>query len=59
MKIKCERCGKEMEKKGNRVLCIKCTNLRNKEVAIKYRAENAEHIREKCAERYARIKMQN
>jgi Zn finger protein HypA/HybF involved in hydrogenase expression len=37
MKIKCERCGKEMEKRGNRVLCIKCTNQRNKEVAKIYR----------------------
>ena len=46
MLIKCERCGKEIEKKQNRTLCIKCVNLRNKEVAKKYREEYREMKKE-------------
>lgn len=35
--IKCEDCGKEIEKKWRRVVCVKCANKRNKEVAKAYR----------------------
>ena len=42
--IKCERCWKEMIKKGKRKMCIRCTNLRNKEVQEKYREEHREQI---------------
>ena len=37
--INCKECWKVIEKKCNRVLCIKCANIRNKEVAKKYREE--------------------
>jgi len=36
-KIKCKNCWKEIEKKWNRELCIKCTNKRQKENARRYR----------------------
>lgn len=38
MKIQCQSCWKEIEKKGNRVLCIKCSNKRDKEIAKQRRA---------------------
>ena len=44
--IKCERCGKIIEKKQNRTLCIKCVNIRNKEVQAKYREELREMKKE-------------
>ena len=39
MKIQCKECWKEIEKRGNRELCIKCTNKKNKEIQAKYREE--------------------
>lgn len=45
--IQCERCWRSIEKKNNRVLCIPCANLRNKEVSKKYREEHREEIRAK------------
>ena len=46
MKIKCRVCGKEIEKKGKRLLCVHCTNVRNREIAKKYRDELAEMKKE-------------
>lgn len=46
MLIKCEMCGKEIEKKWRRTVCIKCANIRNKEVAKKYREEYREMKKE-------------
>ena len=31
--IRCENCWKQIEQKGNRVLCIKCSNKRDKKMA--------------------------
>ena len=58
MKIKCEQCWKEFEQKWKRVLCITCTNKRQKENARRYREENPEHIRELARQRYQRVKAQ-
>lgn len=46
MLIKCENCGKLIEKKLNRTLCIKCVNIRNKEISKKYREEYREMKKE-------------
>lgn len=35
--INCKNCWKQIVVKNNRVLCIKCTNKRNKEVQDAYR----------------------
>lgn len=40
MKIKCQNCWKEIEKKGQRVLCIKCSNKKDHEMAAKRREQN-------------------
>lgn len=53
--INCWNCGKLIEKKGNRTLCIACTNARSKEIAKIYRDTHQEEIRHKNRER-ARIK---
>ena len=37
--IKCKDCWKEIERKGKRERCVKCANIRNREVAKKYREE--------------------
>ena len=38
-KIKCKMCGKEIEKKWIREVCIKCANKRDHENSKKYREE--------------------
>ena len=45
--INCWNCGKLIEKKGNRTLCIACTNKRSKEMAAARRntVEYKEHYR--------------
>lgn len=48
--INCQRCWKEIQKKSTRVLCIACSNKRDKEVSKKYREEHREEIRERNRE---------
>ena len=55
MLIKCENCGKEIQQRGRRTLCIACSNRRDKEIAKKYRETHIEEIRARCRER-ARLK---
>lgn len=45
--IQCENCGKTIEKKVNRVLCIRCANIRNREHSKQFREEHREEIRER------------
>ncbi len=40
--IKCERCGKLIEKKWTRERCIKCSNIRDRELA-EQRRNNPEY----------------
>lgn len=40
--IKCRVCNKTIQKKGKRLLCVHCTNVRNREIAKKYRDEQRE-----------------
>lgn len=56
MKIKCERCWKEFEQKWKRVLCIACTNLRQKENAKRYREAHREEIKEMVKGNYYKKK---
>ena len=37
--IQCRQCWKTIQKKGKRLLCVHCTNVRNREIAKKYRDE--------------------
>ena len=50
--IKCNRCWKEIEQKGTRVLCIRCSNQRDKEIAKKYREDHLEEMKARERERY-------
>lgn len=50
-KISCQKCWKTIEKKGSRVLCIACSNKRDKEIAKIYREAHKEEIRTKNRER--------
>lgn len=52
MKIKCLRCGKEIEKKWTRVLCIRCSNQRDKEVARAYREAHLDELKARERKRY-------
>lgn len=45
--IQCENCGKTIEKKGKRRVCVKCANLRDREHAKQFREEHREEIRER------------
>ena len=36
--IECSNCGKKIEKKNNRTMCIKCTNIRSHILAAQRRA---------------------
>lgn len=45
--IECANCGKTIEKKGKRVVCVKCANLRDREKQKKFREEHREEIRER------------
>lgn len=58
MKIKCKNCGKEIEKKGTREICIKCSNIRDKELAAKRRQtkESKEYFKEYSHIRWQRRK---
>ena len=49
--IKCERCWKLIEQKVHRVLCIRCSNQRDREIARKYREAHIDEIRTKSRER--------
>jgi hypothetical protein len=53
--INCWNCGKLIEKKGNRTLCIACTNKRSKKIAKIYRDTHYDEIIAKNRER-ARLK---
>lgn len=53
--IHCENCGKTIQKRNNRVLCIACSNKRDKEIARIYRDTHQEEIKAKNRER-ARLK---
>lgn len=54
MKITCPMCWKEFEQKGRRKFCIKCTNIRNKQLAKQYRDNNPELMREQHRKNQAR-----
>ena len=53
--INCQKCWKQIEQKGNRVLCIRCSNKRDREIARKYREDHIDEIRTKNREA-ARLK---
>jgi Zn finger protein HypA/HybF involved in hydrogenase expression len=53
--IHCESCGKTIQKRNNRVLCIACSNKRDKEISKVYREIHRDEIRYKNRER-ARLK---
>ena len=50
--IKCERCWKLIEQKVHRVLCIRCSNQRDREIARKYREDHLEEMKAREKERY-------
>ena len=50
--IKCVKCGKTIEKKCNRLYCIKCRNEVDKELALIRREKHREEIRERDREWY-------
>ena len=50
--IHCVRCGKEIVKKCNRDLCIKCRNNLDRELATLRRQNHREEIREKDRDWY-------
>lgn len=45
--IQCENCGKTIEKKWKRVVCIRCANLRDREHSKRFREAHREEIRER------------
>lgn len=49
--IHCANCGKTIQKRGGRTLCIACSNKRDKEIAKIYREAHKEEIRTKNRER--------
>lgn len=58
--IECANCGKTIEKKGKRVVCVKCANLRDREKQKKFREEHREEIRERVKElRKSKLKKLN
>ena len=60
IEIQCERCWKTIIKKNNRVLCIACSNARDREISKKYRESHREEIRERnkarAREKYNKLK---
>lgn len=57
MKINCGQCWKEFEQKWKRVLCITCTNLKQKENAKRYREAHIDELRERAMKNYYKKKI--
>lgn len=50
--IQCKRCWKRIQQKGTRVLCIRCSNQRDKEVARAYREAHLDELKAREKKRY-------
>lgn len=49
--INCAKCWKQIEKKCNRLYCIRCRNIIDHEIASLYREKHREEIKVKNRER--------